>query len=262
MTADVDLTADCARCFGLCCVLLPFTADAGFGVDKPGGTPCLNLLDDDRCRIHATLRADGWPGCTVFDCFGAGQQVSQVTYAGRSWRDGVNRGEMAAVFTVVRLLHEALAHLGEAVARTGDADLAALRARIVDQAGGAPDDLLALDVDAVLCEVGDRLREASRVVRSGHGDGPHQGGDLAGADLRGAVLRAADLRGALLVGADLRGVDLTDTDLLGADLRGADVRGADLSASLFLAQAQLNAATGDVRTRIPERLGRPAHWTD
>ena len=80
------LSSDCARCFGLCCVLLPFSASAGFGVDKPSGRPCLNLLDDDSCRIHATLREDGWPGCTVFECFGAGQQVSQVTYAGRSWR--------------------------------------------------------------------------------------------------------------------------------------------------------------------------------
>ena len=45
---------------------------SGFGMDKPGGTPCPNLADDDRCRIHATLREDGWSGCVTFDCFGAG----------------------------------------------------------------------------------------------------------------------------------------------------------------------------------------------
>jgi hypothetical protein len=56
-----DLTADCDSCFALCCVLLPFAAGSGFGLDKPGGTPCPNLADDDRCTIHATLREDGWP---------------------------------------------------------------------------------------------------------------------------------------------------------------------------------------------------------
>ena len=58
-----SLVADCEQCFALCCVLLPFSAVSGFGIDKPGGTPCPNLADDDRCSIHATLRQDGWSGC-------------------------------------------------------------------------------------------------------------------------------------------------------------------------------------------------------
>ena len=105
------LRSDCSQCFALCCVLLPFSAVSGFGVDKPGGTPVPQPLDDDRCGIHASLRADGWPGCTVFECFGAGQQVSQVTYAGVSWREQDNLGEMGAVLSVMRQLHEMLVHL-------------------------------------------------------------------------------------------------------------------------------------------------------
>ncbi len=62
-----SLVADCDRCFALCCVLLPFAAVSGFGIDKPGGTPCPNLAGDDRCTIHATLRRDGWHGCATFD---------------------------------------------------------------------------------------------------------------------------------------------------------------------------------------------------
>jgi hypothetical protein len=87
-----ELVADCSRCFGLCCVLLPFAAASGFGMDKASGTPCPHLDRDDRCAIHATLREDGWPGCAVFDCHGAGQQVSQVTYRGVSWREQDNLG--------------------------------------------------------------------------------------------------------------------------------------------------------------------------
>ena len=81
-----ELHADCARCFGLCCVALPFARSADFAVDKPAGTPCTNLQEDFRCGIHGALRERGFAGCTVFDCFGAGQKVSQVTFGGQDWR--------------------------------------------------------------------------------------------------------------------------------------------------------------------------------
>ena len=117
---------------------MPFSREAGFGATKPSGTPCHHLRADDRCGIHATLREDGWPGCTVFDCFGAGQQVSQVTYGGVSWRQQDNLGEMAAVLSVMRQLHEMLLHLTEAEDRvasvTGD-----LRDRIRGLDEGADD---------------------------------------------------------------------------------------------------------------------------
>ncbi len=39
----VDLKADCEKCFGLCCVALPFAASADFAFDKQAGSPCINL---------------------------------------------------------------------------------------------------------------------------------------------------------------------------------------------------------------------------
>jgi hypothetical protein len=71
--SGTHLRADCANCFGLCCTALRFQASASFAIDKPAGTPCPNLLDDFRCGIHQHLRAEGFSGCTVWDCFGAGQ---------------------------------------------------------------------------------------------------------------------------------------------------------------------------------------------
>ncbi|NDL55912.1 hypothetical protein [Phytoactinopolyspora mesophila] len=44
--------------------------------------PCTNLLVDFSCGIRPGLREQGFPGCAVFDCFGAGQQVTQVTPEG------------------------------------------------------------------------------------------------------------------------------------------------------------------------------------
>jgi hypothetical protein len=82
-----ELKADCANCFGLCCVALQFTASSDFAFDKAAAEPCRNLLADFGCSIHPQLRQRGMKGCTVYECFGAGQRVAQQTYAGQSWRD-------------------------------------------------------------------------------------------------------------------------------------------------------------------------------
>jgi hypothetical protein len=251
------LVADCDRCFALCCVLLPFSAVSGFGIDKPGGTPCPNLADDDRCSIHATLRQDGWSGCVTFDCFGAGQQVSQVTYDGVSWREQGNLGEMAAVLSVMRLLHEMLAHLAEVGRRAPDPQAAELESEIIGLTAATPTELLGVDLDELQPRVGEVLDAAAGRLRHGPS---YRREDLAGRDLRRSSVRDADLRGAVLIAADLHGQDLGCAVLLGADLRDTDVRGADLGATLFLSQSQVNAARGDGSTVIPDALRRPAHW--
>lgn len=260
MTSVPELRSNCGACFALCCVLLPFSAEAGFGVTKPGGTPCLNLLEDDRCRIHETLREDGWPGCTVFECFGAGQQVSQVTYGGVSWREAGNLAEMGAVLSVVRVLHEMLVHLGEA-SRRGTRSAGPWIERLARLTAGTPDELLAVDLEELYDEVGSVLGEASAAARSRWSGAPDlSGADLAGQDLRSRDLRGAHLRASLLIAADLRDVDLHSADLLGADVRDADVRGALLADALFLTQPQVNAMRGDADTTLSPDLLRPRHW--
>ena len=255
------LQSDCSSCFGLCCVLLPFSASSGFGIDKAGGTPCHHLTSGDGCGIHDTLRADGWPGCTVFECFGAGQQVSQVTYSGVTWRDQDNLGEMAAVLSVMRLLHEMLVHLEEVGRRSPDPEAEAASRAITALTAAEPDTLLALQIDALRAEVGELLAAASRRVRRPWPQAADLSrADRAGADLRTTDLRGASLRGAVLIGVDLRGVDLSETDLLGADLRDADVRDARLDRALFLTQSQVNSARGDRTTLLPDALERPGHW--
>ncbi len=254
---EVELVADCSRCFGLCCVLLPFHRDRGFAESKAGGEPCGHLREDDRCGIHSTRRERGYPGCEAFDCFGAGQQVSQVTYGGVSWRDRDDLGEMAAVLSVMRQLHEMLAHLTEVQRRSPAADAGAMRSELVALTHADADTLLRADLDEVRGRVSPALREATERL---HGPGRPMPDDLAGADLRGEDLLRADLRGAMLIAADLRDADLSRADLLGADLRDADVRGTRLAEAWFVSQAQLNTTHGDASTTIPAHLGRPGHW--
>ncbi|MDN5933093.1 MAG: pentapeptide repeat-containing protein [Pseudonocardia sp.] len=259
----MELRADCTRCAALCCVVPAFAASADFAIDKPAGTPCPNLRPDHGCGIHATLRERGFAGCTVYDCFGAGQQVVQVTFGGRV------DGRVAAVFPTMRVLHELLYLLTEALDRRAGPvdDLRRARDETLRLTSGTPDELAALDPSAHRAEVAGLLRAVSAAVRRPGPDdtGPDDTGpELAGADLVGARLRdlrRASLRGAVLLGADLRDADLRGADLLGADLRGADLSGADLTGVLFCVQAQLDAARGDARTLLPDSRSRPRHWT-
>jgi uncharacterized protein YjbI with pentapeptide repeats len=263
----LELRADCDRCVALCCVAPAFSASADFAIDKPAGQPCPNLRGDFRCSIHDRLRPRGFAGCAAFDCFGAGQQVTQVTFGGRDWRAHPGlAAPMFAAFAVMRRLHELLWYLNEALA-LGPAD--PLRKQL-DEAFAAtkrmtnsrPDDLVKLDVNAIHERANAVLLRASDQAREHAGrPGPDlRGADLAGKDLRGADLAGASLRGALLIGADLRDADLSFADLTGADLRGADLSGAGLETSLFTSQPQLDSARGDSRTRLPSRLIRPSHW--
>lgn len=272
-SANPELRADCANCFGLCCVALPFSASTDFPVDKKAGDPCTHLTSDFRCGIHHRLRERGYTGCTVYECFGAGQQVSQVTYGGHDWRRHPDTAaEMFAVFPVMRQLHELLRYLTEAHAlvRSGDGPLRDELRHAQDRVGrltrGTAAELLRLDVDAVRDELNPLLLETSERVRAAAvPDGrrtDRRGADLFGARLRGARLHGASLRGACLVAADLRGADLRTADVIGADLRDADLAGADLRDALFLTQPQLDAARGDAATRLPAGLSRPAHWRD
>ncbi|SFF45597.1 pentapeptide repeat-containing protein [Blastococcus tunisiensis] len=256
-----QLRADCSRCAGLCCVAPSFAASADFAIDKPAGVPCPNLADDFRCGIHPQLRERGFPGCTVFDCFGAGQRITQETFGGRSWREAPELAAVQfAVLPVVRHLHEALWHLTEAATLgTAGEEVRDLHATTERLAAGTAEQLRAVDVAGHRARVGELLGRISREVR-GPGRPDRRGADLIGRDLRRTRLRDASLRGAYLIGADLRGVDLGRADLLGADLRAADVRGADLSRCLFLTQPQVTAARGDMSTRLPVAVSAPAHW--
>jgi uncharacterized protein YjbI with pentapeptide repeats len=286
-----DLRADCGSCAGLCCVAPAFAASSDFAVDKPAGQPCANLQGDFRCGIHADLRERGFAGCTVFDCFGAGQQVTRVTFGGRDWRSSPEiAGPMFASFAVMRPLHELLWYLADALARPEagpvHSDLERARDRTDKLTRGTPAQLIARDVNTLRAEANIPLLQTSELVRAvdlaarrsrrstpaGCEDTPRaarsvrrgaslRGADLVGRDLRGVDLRGASLRGASLIGADLTGADLRRADVIGADLRGTDLSGADLTGALFLTRFQVAAARGNAATRLPPAIGHPPHWS-
>jgi uncharacterized protein YjbI with pentapeptide repeats len=260
-----NLLADCSNCFALCCVALPFAASADFAISKAAGEPCRNLTDDFSCSIHESLRPAGFSGCTVFDCFGAGQKVSQRTFGGRDWRSAPGTAkQMFTVLPIMRHLHELLWYLSEAMtlpkAKKLRARLRAALAETEQLTERGPDELIEVNVGAHRERIAELLRGVSDLVRAEYSGVDHRGADLMGANLAGADLRGANLRGAYLIAANLRGANLREADMIGADLRDADLGGADLTGAIFLTQSQLTAARGDARTVVPDGFTRPAHW--
>jgi uncharacterized protein YjbI with pentapeptide repeats len=255
-----ELQADCARCAGLCCVAPAFAKSSDFAIDKPAGRACPNLEDDFRCGIHEQLVPRGFKGCTVFDCFGAGQRITQETFGGGDWRSGSEvAGAMFATLPIMRQLHELMWYLAEALkleeARRVHPQLRTALAETDQIAAGTPDELRVLDLDAYRRKVNPLLQRASELTR-GRVKGKradHRGANLIGRRMRGADLRGASFRGALLIGADLRDADLRRADFTGADLRGADLRGADLTGALFLTKSQLTAAVTETSATQRDR---------
>lgn len=236
---DRELRADCAKCVALCCVAPAFAKSSDFAIDKPAGRACPNLGGDNLCTIHERLDQRGFHGCVVFDCFGAGQRLTQETFGGE------RTPAMFRLLPVMRQLHELMWLLTEALALDEARRLhAKLRAALDETdrvAAGTPAELGRLDLTAYRNGINPLLQRASDAARVPRGP-DFRGQNLIGRRMRGGRLRGASFRGAVLIGADLRDADLRRADFTGADLRGADLRGADLRGVLFLTESQKRAA--------------------
>jgi hypothetical protein len=115
--SDAPLRGDCGRCAALCCVAHAFDRSPAFAFTKPAGVPCRNLTAAHDCAIHARLSEAGFNGCARYDCYGAGQVVTQVMFGGRSWReDPALLPPMMDAFLSLRRMHELQALL-EALGR-------------------------------------------------------------------------------------------------------------------------------------------------
>jgi len=104
-----DLTSDCTSCAALCCLALAFDAGEDFAIDKPAGLPCPNLGADLGCTLYNRLEAEGFAGCAVYECKGAGQRVVQELFEGRDWRAEPDLAEpMMAAFAAMRQVHDGI----------------------------------------------------------------------------------------------------------------------------------------------------------
>lgn len=265
-----EFSSACERCSGLCCVALCFSTVDGFPYNKPDGEPCRHLQADSRCELHSTLAQRGLKGCIAFECFGAGQQLTQARQNGQQTPQ--NTTLIFRAFLALRQLRELLWYLRDALdaAPMLRPQLLALQRETEALTTQPVEQMATFDVQPQRVKINTLLLQTSELVRTAARKGAppiriagkplQRGADLAAADLRKADLVGANLRGACLIAANMSNAKLFSADLIGADLRDAQVHGADMIGSLFLTQAQLNQAKGDAATRLPPHLFRPAHW--
>ncbi|AMW98067.1 hypothetical protein ATY39_00730 [Rummeliibacillus stabekisii] len=243
------MKADCTKCFGLCCTALNIIASSDFSINKSAGTPCLNLQSNYSCQIHSQLRDKGFKGCTVFDCLGAGQAVSQITFKGKSWRENPETGKkIFQVFPIMEQLHEMMAYVSEALTYEVPENLADKLSiqlkKLQNFTELGADDLLAFDLIKYRFSLNELLTRASNFIREkaisklpgnrNLKDFDHARVDWIGKKLEGKDLRASDFRGAYLIASDMRNTDLREVNFIGADLRDVNLSGADLFTSMFL----------------------------
>ncbi|WP_174615286.1 pentapeptide repeat-containing protein [Virgibacillus ihumii] len=265
-----DLKSDCKNCFGLCCVALPYTESADFPFNKDGGEPCRHLCSNNLCSIHDELRDKGFRGCVAYECFGAGQHVSQNIYKGEDWRKDPERAEeMFAVFPLVQQLHEMLWYLKQALilkeTQSFHSSLQKMYEETVELTIKTSKEILEIDIVAHRNKVNAILIETSKLYRADLINKSKKKRekkflDYLGANLKGLNLQGENFRGILMIAADLSHSDLRKADFIGADLRDAELSGANLKEALFLTQSQINSAKGDHHTQIPDYLEKPSHW--
>jgi hypothetical protein len=164
---DVTFSAECDKCFGLCCTALSFERSSQFGHDKLGGQPCQYLAADFRCTIHERREDLGYGGCEAFDCLGAGQRAS-AAFATTNWRgDSGTARRLYARFSQLLLLQEMRQALETARTLELDDDLHRQRIGLLDrfaiEADGMASDVTA-SAQTVLADGKTFLRGLAEIV--------------------------------------------------------------------------------------------------
>jgi hypothetical protein len=146
-------------------VVPAFYAVQGFAFDKPPHSACRHLTLENRCEIHGTLAARGFPGCVSFDCYGAGQRVTQELN-GMSWRTS-DKSAVQTLFSTYSscvVLHRLMGMLALAEATVApplDAQLRSKRAQLDELCRSAGARTGSLDLTKLRNDVFDLVRTAT-----------------------------------------------------------------------------------------------------
>lgn len=256
----------CDECSGLCCVALYFSKYDGFPADKAAGIPCSHLDNCFRCAIHKELRSKHMKGCLAYDCSGAGQLVTQL-YGAENWKSNpCVAGEELDVFVKSFYLQQILLYMSEVMTLQPAEDLWEEANTFSDELHlllkSSPQEILDFDMEFFRTKVNVLLNKVWTKVKKQVGSSKEYKTkkDFMGHNFKKSKLIGCDFSSSLLIAANFEGCDLTGCNFLGADMRDTNIKNADLSESIFLTQGQINAAIGNLNTRIPKHLNLPSVW--
>lgn len=260
------LKVDCSKCSGLCCTALFFSKIDGFPEDKIAGKPCNKLQKDYRCKIHMELEKCKMKGCIGYDCFGAGQQVTQVIYKGNTWQNSQEQSkEIFDVFVMVFQLYQIRYYLTEAMTVIPAKDLwSDIQNLIVENefmCNSSPDSIINIDIENYRNKVNIILKQVCVSVKKcfKHSD-EKRITEFFGKNLKNRNMSGFDLSMKLLIAANFDSCVFDGTVFLGADTRDTNFSNADLREAVFLTQGQINSAKGNRNTKLPKHLDYPVTW--
>lgn len=254
----------CHECCGLCCIALCFFKMDGFPEDKCAGVACSHLQSDTMCDVHAALAVKGYRGCIGYDCFGAGQYVTQHLYHGTlSFEKPRQREELYAVFLLVYQLFQIRYFLEEtlciSIVQQYHSQAIHLLCEAEEICAGSRKRLLQFDIDDYHTRVSTILKKASRQLTDYLNSLPITK-PLLNKTWHHHDFRGCDLSMSLLIQTTFDTCLFAGTNVLGADTRDCQFLNCDLRDAVFLTQSQLNHAKGDHRTRLPAHLQYPPTW--
>lgn len=261
---EATLRIGCDKCSGICCVALYCMKTDGFPENKEAGVPCKHLMSNFRCDIHSVLANKNMKGCLAYDCFGAGQKVTQSFYPNEDWKTNSEKAnEIFQVFMIVFQLHQMAWYLLESLPLVTDEHLKSVIDELITKnkqmTSCTSDEILHMNIEEYRTSVNQVLKKVSgriAVLHSNETDSK----DCLGKNFRHANLDGRDFSMALMIAANLEGCSLRGTNFLGADIRDANIKDTDLSGCIFLTQMQINSAKGNSNTKLPTNLSRPSSW--
>lgn len=260
-----NLKVDCSNCSGLCCTALFFSKIDGFPENKVAGKPCSKLKEDYRCMIHSDLAKQNMKGCIGYDCFGAGQHVTQNIYKGETWKNSkLNSKEIFDVFIMVFQLYQIRYFLEEAItiipAKELWEDIQKLIIENETMCNYSPENILNIEIDKYRDKVNNILKQVIASISNSFNNKKKQVGNFLGKNFKNKDMSGYDLSMNLLIAANFDSCVFNGTVFLGADTRDTNFSNADLSEALFLTQGQVNSAKGNRNTKLPKHLDYPVTW--
>ena len=256
------LRIDCNNCSGLCCVALYCAKTDGFPENKNAGIPCKYLNSDFQCEIHSKLIDMNMRGCLAYDCFGAGQKVTQDLFPNTTWKSDQEKSKIIfEVFLRVFQLHQMEWYLLESLTLVKDKNLSdnieQLILKIEHVLEQSYENVLDFEITSFRLEVNPILKLISRQYAKTN---QLNGKDMIGKNFKMTNLDGKDFSMSLLIAANFEGCSLNYTNFLGADLRDTNFKNTDLSSCLYLTQIQINSSVGNKNTILPKNLIHPISW--
>lgn len=201
-------------------------------------------------------------GCLTYECFGAGQKVTQIYESRGNWSTNPKqRKEIYGMFLIMTQLYQMRWYLIQAhninLSSEANEEIRLLIQENEQITALEPNRLLGYNLDTYREKTNKILKLIIEQISTPHNE---KSKNFLGKNFKGKNLNGRDLSMSLMIATNLENCSLQRTNFLGADMRDANVKNTDLSESLFLTQMQINSTKGNAATKLPLYLTRPSGW--